>query len=270
MTLNAAERDAILAMRQKTRQHLFFDDEGKELSAAPLKKKRAASKKEKAAAAAEDALPALPPCPEGAMLCAAPAGDFVLPEPVVVPAALAEKKEVNFYSLLNTQKWKKNWHKCFDREVKIEGDVRPGDTGSIGIGYGIHTSLSELIAGKTKEEAIAALIAATPNVPHTHKKLSKKQCTTAVLPFYELATSENGKLFGLKQGTTAYWVVEKIGDYYHAPPADRASAPLVSDWQNTENYFEHRFSFRVVAVVQEAERKMPHHLDLMKKYSVTF
>jgi hypothetical protein len=192
-----------------------------------------------------------------------------VPMPPCPPVAPA-KKELQFYSLINQDVWKKNWHKCFDQERASEAEVRVGDTGSIGIGYGILSSLRDLIADKSENEAIAALIAAAPKVRHTNKELSKYQCATAVLPFYALATGKNGTLFGLKQGTKATWVVEKIGDYYHAPPADRASAPLVSDWQKTDNYFEHRFAFRVVAIVSEEERKIPHHLQLIKTHAVTF
>lgn len=120
MTLTAEERDVILALRQKSGKHVFFDEEGAETAApaAPLKKKRELTEEQKAkmkagreaarakkvADAAEAALPAPPPCPPGAMLCATPAGESSA-------AAPAEKKKRSELPADASAEMKELWEK---------------------------------------------------------------------------------------------------------------------------------------------------------------
>lgn len=217
-----------------------------------------------------------------------PEEELFVPEEVPAPAEPAEPNallvalglvpparaahELSFVSLINRELWKKNWHKCFNRAMASDSEVAVGDEGSIGIGYGIRTSLSELIDGKTEAEAIAAVSAAGAVSAQVHGRtaLTARGIKDSILAFYELASAPDGTLFGIKQGTKARWVAEKTTGYFHAPPAERAEAPLVSVHQNEPNFFEHRFSFRIVAVVDEAERQMVHHLTTIKKHTVTF
>ena len=229
------------------------------------KKARELKKQERLAAermAEVEVLPE-PPAEEGPpALAPAPAGDAFFYAP---PAA----QELPFVSLINTELWKKHWHKCFDRNVATETDVHVGDTGSIGIGYGVSASLDGLIEGKTEEEAIAALAAAGA-IAASGASLTPHGIRSTILFFYNLSKSADGTLFGIKRGTKAMWVAEKTSGYVHAPPAERAAGPLFSEHQREANFFEHRFGFRIVAVVCEAEKKMGHHVQLVKKHTVTF
>jgi hypothetical protein len=187
-------------------------------------------------------------------------------------AAAAERRELPFISLINQEVWKKHWHKCFNRQMVSDSEVVVGDTGSIGIGYNITAPLPELIEGKTEEGAIAAVSTAGAVSAQVHGRtpLTANYIKKSILFFYELATAPNGTLFGIKQGTKARWVAEKTGGYFHAPPASRAVGPLISERQREVNFFEHRFSFRIVAIVPEEERQMVHHLQLVRNHAVTF
>jgi hypothetical protein len=125
MTLTAAERDVILALRQKSGKHVFFDEEGAETAApapsvaanaapkkrvlteeqkAKMKAGREAARAKKVADAAEAALPAPPPCPPGAMLCATPAGESSA-------AAPAEKKKRSELTADASAEMKELWEK---------------------------------------------------------------------------------------------------------------------------------------------------------------
>lgn len=222
-------------------------------AASPAEEELADARPPPAAAAAalgEEYPPALAP---------APAGVFgYVPRPTQ-----------SFVSLINTELWKKHWHKCFDRIVATETDVQIGDTGSIGIGYGVSASLDSLIEGKTEEDAVAAL-AEGGAISASGASLTPHGIRSTILFFYKFSKSPNGELFGIKRGTKAMWVAEKISGYVHAPPAERAEGGLISEHQREANFFEHRFGFRIVAVVREEEQEMVHHVQLVKKHTVTF
>ncbi len=208
------------------------------------------------------------------------------------------KQNLDFISLINNdgrrkdgigQRWRDNWMKCFDREgMKSEAEVRVGDTGSVGIGYWINQGLDTLIT-EDDEESVRKILATKPTVGSLlnseRKKVENsvwpgcsekpgnnvgKQSIKSVVQFYRLSQMPNGTRFGLKRGTKAMWVVEKIGGYYYAPRVENESSAVISKWQRTENYFAHRFSFRVIAIVPEVQSKMHHHLELIKNHEVTF
>jgi hypothetical protein len=185
------------------------------------------------------------------------------------------------------QTWKDGWYKCFDREtLKSEEDVRVGDTGSVGIGYWVHYPLNLLITADD-ETSVAKILATKPTAGNYHDPHGKKiaaqysfQCDEvnvpvgkrsikAVVKFYRISQQPNGTLFGLKRGTKALWIVEKTGDYYFAPWVGESDIALFSKWQRTENYFNHRFPFRVVKVIPLTERNMVHHFELIKNHEVT-
>lgn len=242
---NAPQQPVKMAAPVKSYEQLLAEEKVRELKKALREAKKAA-----AALAVDPAV--LAPAPAGPAAPAAP-----------------RTEELPFLSLINVELWKKNWHKCFDRAVETEADVRAGDSGSIGIGYGVSSSLTGLIEGKTEEEAIAALAAAGA-ISSSGATLTARGIRDTILFFHNLSKSADGTLFGIKKGTKAMWVAEKTSGYFHAPPAERAAGPLVSEWQHETNFFEHRFGFRIVAVVREDEQKMVHHVQLVKKHTVTF
>lgn len=209
-----------------------------------------------------------PVCFDDCVFCEKNAAAEVM-DPVALPAALppamlGKKQELLFVSLINTELWAKHWHKCFNRSMKKLEEVKIGDDGSIGIGYGIFLPLPQLIKGD-QEEDITRITTSNPSLT-----CGPRGIKASILPFYALSTAPNGTRFGIKKGQKALWVAEKTGDYYYAPPSDRAEGALFSPWQETPSYFSHRFSFRIIGIVSEEEMDMPSHLDTVKKYSVTF
>lgn len=169
------------------------------------------------------------------------------------PVAL---KKIPCISLIdaNPKVWKPNWFKCFDRPVKDIKDVKIGDTGSIGAAYNVYDNLEVLFEGcpdaKTREKKLLS----TPRVLHSGKKMT----WSSARPLAEFYTfSQEGQVyFIVKQGATGLWLCKKTSNYYHAPPADRATESLVSDHQKSSGYYEHRFSFVVTRFLTPEEANL--------------
>jgi hypothetical protein len=154
-------------------------------------------------------------------------------------------KTILVIALIKSADWKKRWAGHFDSPHRTESDVKPGDTGRLGIGYYLRAPLAKIIP--SSGDAIKALMDHKLASECKDAKLSKPQAKTC-LDFYNFAQQEDQLYFAIKHGVTGVWLARKTSKIsWRSEDEER---------QNPEDQaYENRFSFVIVRNLEGDETK---------------
>lgn len=194
-----------------------------------------------------------------------------VPLPVIPTESVgSELRDIPFISLMDAdrKKWY-NWSKCIDQPVSKVEDVQVGYTGSIGAAYSVKENLDQLFEGCPDLVSRERKLLSTPRYL-SNGKLMRWQSAHPLAEFYGFSKQDEQPYFVPKNGMRGLWLCKKTSGYYHAPPAERATEPLVSEHQRTSGYYEHRFSFVVVRRLTDEEANLDKgfNMSLIKKKKI--